>query len=285
MYLVFDIGGTKMRLAVSENGERFSDPKIIATPQDFEEGIRLFGKIAKEVGGGRNFLKAAGGIAGVFDRGKEKLLKSPNLEGWIGKPLKPRLEEVVGSPTYIENDTAMIGLGEAIYGAGRSYSIAVYITVSTGVGGSRIVDKKIDANVFGFEPGHQIIDADGSLCPGCKNCKIGEAFCDLEGYISGRAMEERYGKKPEDITDEKVWDELARLLAFGLNNTIVHWSPNVVILGGGMMKEGGISIEKVRVYLREILKIFPEQPEIKRAELGDIGGLYGALAYLKQLAD
>jgi len=32
-----------------------------------------------------------------------------------------------------------------------------------------------------------------------------------------------------------------------------------------------------------ILRIDPNLPDIKKAELGDSGGLYGALTYLKQI--
>ncbi|MFV1917705.1 MAG: ROK family protein, partial [Patescibacteria group bacterium] len=121
------------------------------------------------------------------------------------------------------------------------------------------------------------------ICPECKALEDDASLGHLEAHISGAAVEKRYGKKPYEITDDKFWDELARLLAFGLNNTIVHWSPDVVVLGGSMMKKIGIPIDRVKFHLKKILKIFPELPEIKKAELGDLGGLHGALYYLKQV--
>lgn len=48
------------------------------------------------------------------------------------------------------------------------------------------------------------------------------------------------------------------------------------------MKEIGIPIERVRHHLKNILTIFPEHPKIEKATLGDVGGLWGALAYVKQ---
>jgi predicted NBD/HSP70 family sugar kinase len=149
------------------------------------------------------------------------------------------------------------------------------MTVSTGVGGVRIVDGEIDKSAMGFEPGHQIIDADGTLCPECKSVP---GY--LERYVSGSAIEMRHGKKAYEIDDPGVWDEAARFLAYGLNNTIVHWSPDVVILGGSVT--GKIPLDKVRVYLADILKIFPEPPLIRKAVLGDFGGLYGALHFLNE---
>ena len=71
-------------------------------------------------------------------------------------------------------------------------------------------------------------------------------------------------------------------MAIGLNNIIVEWSPDVVVLGGSMITgDPSISIEKTENYLKEILKIFPKLPAIRKAELGDFGGLYGALAFIK----
>lgn len=272
-----------MRLAVSPDGETFGEPKIVETPKDFEEGVALFKKIYKELTSGSKVEKAVGGIAGPFNRSKEALINSPHLPGWNGKPLKQKLTEAVGVEVYLENDTAMAGLGEATKGAARDFEIVVYMTISTGVGGVRIVDKKIDANVFGFEPGHQTIDADGTIYPRSIAFEGGGNFGHLDSYVGGAGIQRRLGKKPSEIKDEKILDEMARLLAFGLNNTIVHWSPDVVVLGGGMIQEEVISIGRVKFHLKNILKIFPELPEIKKAELGDLGGLHGALAYLRQL--
>ncbi len=277
MFLLFDIGGTKTRLAVSRDGKSFGKPYIINTPQDFDTGMSLFKKIALELSGDDKIQAAAGGIAGPLNREKSKLVNSPHISGWIDKPLKETIGRAVNAPVYLENDTAVVGLGEAVAGAGQGESIMAYITVSTGVGGVRIVDGRIDRNIFGFEPGHQMIDPSGALCPLCGSSG------DLEEHISGTALEARYHKKPFEINDNQVWEEEAKWLAYGLNNTIVHWSPAVVVLGGSMItKNPGISIERVRYYLKNTLSIFPELPRLAKAELGDVGGLHGALEMLKQ---
>ena len=277
MFLLFDIGGTKMRLAVSRDDKNFNDPKIIETPQDFNAGMSLFQKIALDLSGGEKIKAVAGGIAGPLDRGKTKLINSPNLPRWVGKPLKETLQKTLKTPVHLENDAAVIGLGEAVNGAGKGEEIVAYITVSTGIGGARIVDGKIDRNIFGFEPGHQIIDPTGTLCPICNLAGH------LEGRVSGAALEARFKKKPHEITDSQVWEEAAMWLAYGLNNTVVHWSPSVVILGGSMItKNPRISIERVSHHLKKTLTIFPDRPRLAKAELGDIGGLYGALEILKQ---
>lgn len=266
MYLVFDIGGTNTRLAVSEDGVSFGSPKRILTPKDFEEGVRQIAYIARELANGRTIEAMAGGVAGPLNREKTMLVNSPHLAEWVDKPLAEKLSQAINAPVYLENDTALVGLGEAIAGAGRGYGIVAYITVSTGVGGVRIVDNTIDRSARGFEIGHQIIDTEGKT---------------LEEQISGSAFEKRYAKKPYEVTDANVWEEAARVLAVGINNTIVYWSPDIVVLGGSMITGSpAISFERTQEHLRSMMHIFPHLPDMRKAALGDVGGLHGALAYM-----
>lgn len=277
MYILFDIGGTKMRIVGSRDCERFvNDPIVIDTPKDFEEGVKVLKEKIKIISTGEDVKMITGGISGPFDRKTGCLVGGPNLVGWIGKPFISNLKEDFDVPIYVENDTVVVGLGEMHYGAGSKDGIGVYMTISTGVGGARFIDGYVDKATIGFEPGHQIIDAGKGLCLDCEN---GE----LESYIGGAATERRTGKKAYNIKDEAFWDMYARYLAYGLNNTIVHWSPEVVVLGGSMIVgDPAIPLDHTKECLKGILKIFPEIPEIKRAELEELGGLYGAMILATQ---
>ncbi len=263
-----------MRVVSADRKQFLADPVVVSTPKDFNEGIETLKRIIDNLKKDEKIEAIVGGIAGPLNPEKTMLVKSPNLSGWVGHDIKNALTEAYKVPVELENDSALVGLGEANFGAGRGKDIVVYMTISTGVGGVRVVNGNIDESAMGFEPGHQIIDPDNTLCPTCDGN-------DLEAYVSGTSIEKRFGKKPFEITDEAVWDELAKFLAYGLNNTIVHWSPDIIILGGSMMKEVGIPVEAVRKHLAEIMKIFPTIPQIEKAELGDFGGLYGALTYAR----
>lgn len=262
-----------MRLAVSEDGKTLAATKVIPTPKDFTEGINVIKQVAEELTNGQKIEAVAGGVTGALDKNKSTQLTSPHVGGWVGKPLKAELEKLFGCSVYLENDANLAALGEANYGAGVDHKIVAYLTISTGVGGGRVVDKKIDRNSLGFEPGHQIIVPDGHPC----NCG-GKGH--LESYVSGSALERTYGLRGEDIKDPKIWDEVARYLAIGLNNVTVFWSPEIIILGGSVLQS--INIESVRIYLKEVLTIFPTTPEIAPAKLGDSVGLYGALSLINQ---
>lgn len=281
MYLLFDIGGSKMRLAVSSDGITLGDMQIVSTPQNFEEGINLFKKISGELRDSSKIKACVGGIRRL-DPTKSMLVPDFRLPDWSQKPLKQKLEEITESPVFLENDSALVGLGEAVSGAGRGYKIVAYLTISTGVGGVRIVDGKIDENTFGFEPGHQIIDMDWSKFPDLKILE-NEGYGQLEAYISGSSLEKRFSKKPNEIDDDKVWQEIDNITSIALKNITLLWSPDIIILGGGMLGSPGISIDNIKKELSQILTIIPNVPELKKAELGDIGGLHGALHYLAKI--
>jgi predicted NBD/HSP70 family sugar kinase len=279
MYLLFDIGGSSIRFAISKDGKSLEDrPVKVDTPQDFEKAIALFKEMGNKLSQGQPILAMAGSVAGAKNREKSKLIYSPHLQDWVDKPLKERLSDLFNCPVYLENDAALSGLGETVYGAGSKDEIVVYVTVSTGIGGVRIVHGKIDVNRMGFEPGHQIIDADGTLfmakiLPGT-----------LENYASGTALMEMHGKRPSEITDPEVWEEEARILALGLHNMIMHWSPDIIILGGGVILTTELSIDRIRYHMGLLPQVFPNFPiRIEKAILGDSSGLYGALVHLQNM--
>ena len=274
MYILFDIGGTKTRIAATLDGQKFSEPAIFETPAAYSDGLKLLKKEIVRLSDGNKLEGLYGGIAGVITPGNCKLISSPNLLGWVDSCIKDDLENEFRCSVTVVNDSAIVALGEAHFGAGKGKEIVAYITVSTGVGGARIVDGKIDRAAVGFEPGHQIIDIDGSL-----EFRPGEK--ELERLISGKAVEEITGKKAYEIEDIAFWDERAQMLAAGIANTILYWSPHIVVLGGSMMNKIGLSTERVKEYLPNYLKIFPEIPSIVKSELGDLGGIYGALALVR----
>ncbi|GEM_PF-83881 len=269
-YVLFDIGGTNTRIGVSFDGQTISASEIFKTPKDFDQGIELIHQTAIRLLHGQSASFAAGGVAGPLTLDKSGTVNAPHLPGWSGRPLKLEIATKLGCEVFLENDTAMAGLGEAVFGAGKEKQIVAYLTISTGVNGVRVVNRELEPNALGFEIGHQIIDLDGSM-----------RHADLESLISGSALERRYGQSPQDITNPAVWEDVARQSAYGINNMIVFWSPDIVIMGGSLMKK--ISIERVKMHVKAILKFYPELPVIVKSELGDLGGLWGALHYLNGL--
>ena len=271
MFIVADIGSTKTRIARSQDLEGFDEPIIYNTPHTYEEGIRTLIAHAQELAAGEEIERIMIGLPGVLNADKRSLFNAPYLGGWNKYPIADDLEHALNTRALLENDTALVGLGEATAGAGTGAAIMVYVTVSTGIGGVRIVNGLIDPSVYGFEMGHQYLFVDDQP----------KDLCDL---ISGTAVVEKYHIQPKELgPGAPVWDEFARYLAYALHNTILHWSPKRIVLGGSMFNEVGISIDTVRTYLDDIMHMYPALPEIVHSNLGDVGGLHGGLARLKQL--
>jgi len=273
MYILLDIGGTKTRIASSLDLTSLGgEPIIIDTPQDYQKGLSEIAEAAMSVSGGNLIKGIAAGVKTNLSKDKRIPLTAPQgkLLDWKQRPLADDLEKLLHAPTaLLENDTALVGLGEAVYGAGKGIPIVVYVTVSTGVNGVRVVNGHFEASHEGFEIGGQYLSMNPQKT--------------LEELVSGTAVTERFGMVPKDLGKESpVWEELARTFAFGLHNTILHWSPDRVVLGGSMFNEIGISVPRVTEHVRSIMRKFPDVPEIVHSSLGDFGGLWGGMALLSQ---
>lgn len=273
-YILFDIGGTKTRVTASDDLQSFGDVKSFKTPMNFSEGVK---KIAEAVDALKvKKVKAfAGGIRGLLMEDKSGIENDGVLSEWARKSIAKELQKYYKAPLHLENDTAVAGLGEAIFGGGKGHDIVVYHTISTGVGGVKIEYGEIDQGSMGFEPGHQILDIDRTV--------LGtDVTPTLENLVSGAGLEARVGVPPKEIPQEDmIWDELAEYLAQGLRNSIMYWSPDVIVLGGSMiLGDPRISIDRVRKHTVDVLDGFMPCPLITLATLGDSNGLYGAMAHL-----
>jgi glucokinase len=268
MIACIDIGGSKTRVGFSDNGASFVDVKTFQTFIEFKDQIlRLVEEITPNAS---KLEKIAIGCAGTIDREGGKVTWWGQRPSWWGQSLFGPLSSLAPSAKlYIENDADMATLGEAVYGAGKHFSIVGFLTLSSGIGGGLVIDKKIVSHKYGFEPGHQIINFDEQNEWSC-----GQKGC-FESYASGTAFEKTFGVKGEDCNDPKVWQQYAGILAPGIANAIALWSPEVIILGGGISTKANFFLEELKKKLKQIIPF--EIPEVVQASLGD-SGLYGGLA-------
>ncbi len=270
MYIVADIGGTKTRVAASHDLEKFDEPVIVDTIQEYDKGIAQLSDVISQVAGAEHVDAIAVAMAGVLSHDKRMVSGARHLPFWRSHDIVGDLEKTFSTEVHMENDTAQVGLGEAVYGAGKGAEIVVYVTVSTGVNGVRIVGGKIEPAALGFEIGGQYLI-------------MGDTPRDLEDLISGKAISEKYAvASPKMIAkDSPIWEELAEYCAYGVHNTILHWSPHRVVLGGSMFNEIGIKVDRVHHHVQRLMNKLPEVPEIVHSSLGDLGGLWGGMAILK----
>lgn len=278
MYISIDLGGTNTRVAASKDLKKFEAIEKFKTEKGFEPEMAAIFDAIQKVAQGEEIQGISLGVPGSIDK-EAKLIKSgPNILGFSGK----RFGEVF-SPHYpaeivlIENDAALAGIGEAVYGAGKDFDNVAYITLSTGVGGSHISKGEIAANLGNSEPGHMIIVGGGRFHEPC-----GQYGC-IEGYLSGVAFEAIYGESPVTCTNQKYWDDYAEKLALGVNNIVAMWLPEVIVFGGSMSLKFEDYFKKPLIEKLVTMSFVKKRmPELKLLELGDNAGLMGGLEVLSR---
>lgn len=284
MFIVCDIGGTKTRIARADVHGLQSEPVIFGTPQKYDVALKLLQQHIVETMAGRPLQSLIIGVAGSLHPDKRGLYKAPHLPDWSNKPLRDDLSTLFRAPVLLENDVALVGLGEAVYGAGREAETVAYMSFGTGVGGVRIVDKDIEYHTSGFEPGHHIIHAplheDEKDEHRCLSCTFSGHW---EAFIGGASLHKKYhGVHLHETLDDKTKDMVARFTAYGIYNTLLYWPSDCVVLGGGLVMHDVIKIDRVKRYLEKCNTIIPTLPPLIKSELHDTGGLYGGVAYIKK---
>jgi predicted NBD/HSP70 family sugar kinase len=269
MYFATDIGGSKTRVAGSLDCINFDEPIIFDSFLNLSDTLSKIKEIIFEKLEKNQTEKCQGiaiGIAGTLDETHSSLLRAPHILGWENLNIKTFFEKDFSeAKIFIENDTQMVGLGEYFHGAGKGFDNMVYITISTGIGGAKIVNGDFEINKFGFEPGHMIL-----------NAETGETWEDL---ASGTAIEEKFDMHPREVAQTSNWAQIEKYIYEGLHNVILHWSPEILVIGGSMSKD--LNVERLKTGIAEIMKTHPSLPEIKIAELDSLGGIYGGFEYLK----
>lgn len=276
MYLSVGIGGTHTRIATSKDGNKLIQKVRFRTPKKYDDGIDLIEETIRSLVNENIPEVIAVGAASPIDYDKGSLIKPPALPNWAGHLFKKELELRLKSKVILENDAALAALAEANAPKRKKYKILAYITLSTGIGGARIVNGKMDFHSKSVEPGHIILDPQGRFWPGCGQKGCFEALC------SGRAFEITYGVKPEFCEDSKIWEEHAKLTSQGLVNVISLWSPEILVIGGSLTKAGHKFLDPLIHFTVNDLKIFPA-PKFEISKLDDNNVLLGGMIYEDQI--
>lgn len=267
MYIVIDVGGTHTRIAVFKDGKTIKKKTRYSTPKGYKDGIETIIKTVKKLSGDLKIESIAIGIPGTIDRKSNTTLVLPHLNSWNDQNVSEDLKEKLKTRVRLANDAEFAALGEAVFGSGKNNRIVGYLTVSTGIGGALVIDKKLVPRAYTSEPGHMMRFF----------YKSGKG--DWEGQGSGLAFEKRYGVAPEDTDDPKLWSQHARILGQGVVSVILLWSPDILVIGGGLSLKGDLLFQPLNQYIKENITVFPPPPVVP-AKLGDDAGLYGGLALL-----
>jgi fructokinase len=210
--------------------------------------------------------------------------------GWRHTPVASTVRDLVGVPVAFDLDVAVAALGEHRWGAGKGAQTLCYLTVGTGIGAGILLDGRPLHGLVHPEAGHMRIPHHGGdpfpgVCPAHGDC--------WEGLASGPALEARWEFSAEELPeDHPAWALEAEYLALGILNIVLVASPEVMIVGGGVM-ERGFLLPLVRRRVHELLAGYLETPLLdERIDeyliapgLGDRAGVLGAIALAQLAAD
>jgi glucokinase len=299
-----DLGGTKMLVGVVDSDRKISyegrEPSVGRTEDEVVEDLARELQEAKDA---RPDVLAAGlGIPATIDHDRGLAIHAVNLT-ITDVPVRDLMQQRVGLPVFVDNDSNVAALAEHLYGAAKGADNVVMLTIGTGIGGGLILGGEVyrGSTGAGAELGHIVIVEDGLPCQG--NCP--NHGC-VETYASGTAIA-REGtaaaeREPDSalgkalaaapilgrtVTDLALaGDELAtevvaqagRHLGVALVSLANIFDPDVFVIGGGVSAVGDLLLDPAREELRSRALPPMNKTPVKLAELGGDAGMIGAAA-------
>ncbi len=178
------------------------------------------------------------GVPGSVDKKINKMVTSTNLSILKDFPLIQRVKQDFNKPVFLENDARVAALAEAIKGKGMDKNIVCYVTISTGLGGGIVIDKKIyhGSNNLGAYFARMIIDGENtcnSLISGTALLK--QAQDRIDDSIKNTVEIFELSKK-ENIVAKEIIEKFKKNLKVFLLNIASIINPDIIILGGGVIK-------------------------------------------------
>jgi glucokinase len=264
MLAAIDIGGTKIRLVTAESPLKIIEESVLPTPRDQATALEaMAGRLLRLAAGKK--IQAIGIVSpGPLDKAKGLILE-PNNFPWHNVAIGDYFKKEFNCPVALEHDATAGGIAEARYGAGKGSRVVLFITISTGIGTSIIVDGQPLPTKHNSEGGLVITQ--------------GKWF---ETAASGRAIARHYGKMARDIHSAKAWDEIAQTLAPGIFDLITTVEPDIVVLAGGVGVHYKKFIEPLKRHLAELKPLYP-LPPIKQAAFVETAPIIGALTLAKDI--
>jgi len=209
------------------------------------------------------------------------------LPGWEGFNIIQALDTALRLPAAIENDADAAALGEAAWGAGKGVRRFAYVTISTGIGVGLVFDGRLYRGADGAHPeiGHMIIDPSGPACScgahGCwESLASGTGVSRYWQQSTGLQAEARQVYALAEAGDRNALaavERAAYYLGIGLANLVTLLVPEVIALGGGVMRSHALFWNRLQADILQYCGYVPAaKVRLALAGLGDDTGLAGA---------
>lgn len=295
-----DLGGTQIRVGLSTlEGEILKEERTLTLAAEGPEAVigqivDLVALVRKDVPEGGEVLGIGIGSPGPLDPFTGVVFNQPNMTGWVDVPLRDELAARTGLPVELGNDANAAGLGEWLYGGGKGTRNMVYVTISTGIGVGVIADGRLLLGHKGSaaEGGHHIIDWQTretweNLAAGAGVARAAAAL--MPNYPDSllhkltesetlRADHVTAARRQNDPLAVKLMEREGDLIGVGLVNILYMYSPELILLGGGIVTHNPYLIEHATKVIRENVFAAYQDVPVRLAELGGRAGLLGAVA-------
>ncbi|WP_117168710.1 ROK family protein [Paraliobacillus sediminis] len=272
-----EAGGTKFVCAVSDQSFKIIERVSIPTSTPDETLKQVFAFFDQYQ------LKAIGiGSFGPIDVNVDSdtygYVTSTPKKGWNNYNFVGAIKGRYDVPVAWTTDVNAAAYGEYRKGEAQLSNSCIYLTIGTGIGGGAILNGEIIDGFGHPEMGHISVpnhpnDPFEGVCPYHGNC--------LEGLAAGPAIEKRLQKKAQDLdkTDD-FWEIEAYYIAQALVNYTMILRPEVLILGGGVMKQEQL-FPLIRKAFKEIMNDYVVTPDLETyivsPGLVDDAGITGSL--------
>jgi len=209
-----------------------------------------------------------------------------NISGWGIVNVVELVKQHLNLPGAITNDANAAALGELEFGNAQGVKHFIEITLGTGVGSGIVVAGEIVHGHTGFagELGHVVIEKNGRQC-GCGRQGCLETYTSATGLVRNvlELMAERINDSklrkiaPAQLTAKRVYqmaqdgDELAlaafditgKYLGEAMADVIAAFSPEAIILFGGLATAGDLIFKPVKKYMdAAVLSIYKHKVKL-----------------------
>lgn len=273
--LAVDVGGTKFAAGVVDRAGRILWEARVPTPVGAGEAElwESLEELLSQVPPGTGSEVCGVGCGGPMSRAGE-LVSPLNIPGWRDFPLKRRLQELAGLPTWVDNDAKALALAEGWLGSSVGERNYISMVVSTGIGGGIVLDGRLLDGESGNAGhiGHVIVE------PGGRRCGCGAYGC-LEAEASGTAIAAVTGRPPAEATPEVV-ERTGRLVGRAIASVANLLDLKLATLAGSVaLGFGEPFFVAAQAEVDERCKLaFSSGCKVVRSKLDSSGPLLGAAA-------
>lgn len=287
-----DIGGTKIAVGIVNHEGKVLASEECATEQErgFVSAMDRIERMLRDGAARANVIIEGIGIGctGPVYPHTGEIGDVAFLKSWCGANLVGELESRFAVRAALENDADAATLGEAFWGAGRGKAQVLFVTVGTGIGVGMVLNEQLYRGVDGAHPetGHQIIDPSGPKCYcGAHGCwEVLAAGPAMTAWMNEHASEPSLNAKQicalaiaGDALAQKAVEREAHYLGLGLANLVNIFCPEVIVLGGSVMRSASLFLDGIRDEIRgNCTQVPAERTEIRLASLGSQAGIIGA---------